>query len=48
MENLEIRKLGIIFKESKIVNFVHFSNKRRFKQMYKTSLWNDTETNYGL
>ena len=29
------------WKDSKIVNFVRFSNKRRLKQIYKTSLWND-------
>ena len=29
-------------KDCKIVSFVHFSNKRRFEQIYKTSLWNDT------
>ena len=30
------------WKDSKVVSFVHFSNKRRFEQIYKTSLWNET------
>ena len=30
------------WKDSKVVRFVHFSNKRRFEQIYKTSLWNET------
>ena len=28
--------------DTKIVNFVHFSNKRRFEQIYKISLCNET------
>ena len=30
------------WQNEKIVSFVHFSNKRRFEQIYKTSLWNET------
>ena len=30
------------WKDRKIVSFVHFCNKRRFEQIYKISLWNET------
>ena len=30
------------WKDSKVVSYVHYSNKRRFEQIHKTSLWNET------
>ena len=33
-------------KMAKLWVFVDFSNKRRFEQIYKTSLQNETEMNY--
>ena len=36
------------WKDSKIVNFIHFSNKRRFEQIYETSLWNETMRQIGV